>query len=109
MLVDMIRQMVPLTSLAQLDQRLFHIRDKCRYPGFRIPGSARGGYFVSNANYAGFEHRAIMQVLVFCLVGLYDFSIIEVFTLFMEWYFLACRSVEHTNTSLHEMENAMNR
>jgi hypothetical protein len=99
MLVDIIREMVPLTILTQLDQRLFQIWDKCRYPGFRIPRSARGGYFVSNANYAGFEHRAIIQVLMFCLVGLYDLSIIELFALFMEWYSLqGCHADDNGRT-----------
>jgi len=28
----------------------------------RVPGTDKGGYFESNANFAGFEHRAVMQV-----------------------------------------------
>jgi len=108
MLADVIREMFPPTTLIQLDQCLFHICDKCRYQGLRIPGSAKGGYFTSNANYAGFEHRAIMQVLMFCLIGLYDLNIIEVFALFMDWYSLACRSIEHIDGSLLRMKTSMN-
>jgi hypothetical protein len=69
----------------------------------------KNGYFTSNAKYAGFEHRAIMQVLMFCLVGLYNLNIIEVLALFVEWYSLPYRSSEHIDGSLHKMEITMNR
>jgi len=42
--------------LSSLDQRLFHIKKHSRYPSFRIPGTDKGGYFSSNANFAAFEH-----------------------------------------------------
>jgi hypothetical protein len=49
--------------LSSLDQRLFHIKKHSRYPSFRIHGPNKGGYFSSNANFAAFEHRSVMQVL----------------------------------------------
>jgi len=60
--------------LSSLDQRLFHIKKHSRYQSFRIPGTDKGGYFSSNANFVAFEHRSVMQVpsiphLVSILVG----------------------------------------
>ncbi len=66
-IIDILRGIV-LASInskifSSLDQRLFHIKKHSRYPSFRIPGTDKGGYFSSNANFAAFEHRSVMQVL----------------------------------------------
>lgn len=50
--------------LLVLDERLAMMKKSSRFFQFRIPGTDKGGYFSSNANYAAFEHRAIMQVSV---------------------------------------------
>ncbi len=42
--------------LSSLDQHLFHIKKHSRYPSFQIPGTNKGGYYSSNANFVAFEH-----------------------------------------------------
>ncbi len=49
--------------LSSLDQCLFCIKKHSRYPSFQILGTNKGGYFSSNANFATFEQRFVMQVL----------------------------------------------
>ena len=46
-----------------LDRRLAMLKDSDRFHLYRIPGNERGGYFTSNANFATFEHRSVMQVM----------------------------------------------
>ena len=41
----------------------------------KIPGTDKGGYFGSNANLAGFEHRAIMQVCFYFLLPSWTLNI----------------------------------
>lgn len=48
--------------LPVLDKRLATIKNCGRFFQFRVPGTDKGGYFCSNANFAAFEHRSIMQV-----------------------------------------------
>lgn len=62
-LVDILRVLGGSGNVLQLlDKRLLHIKATSRYQSFRIPGTEKGGYFCSNANFAAFEHRAVMQV-----------------------------------------------
>lgn len=51
-----------VNPILELDRRLSVIKVSERFFEFQIPGSDRGGYFTSNANFAAFEHRSIMQV-----------------------------------------------
>ena len=53
-----------LTSnpLLELDRRLMIIKETSRFFQFQVPGTNKGGYSSSNASYAAFEHRCIMQV-----------------------------------------------
>jgi hypothetical protein len=65
-LVEIVRSMA-ISSACQshlrvLDDRLLLIKKTSRYSSFRIPGTDKGGYFRSNANFAAFEHRAVLQV-----------------------------------------------
>ena len=48
--------------LLELDRRLLIIKQTSRFFQFRVPGTDKGGYFSSNASYAAFEHRCVMQV-----------------------------------------------
>ena len=48
--------------LIELDRRLMIIKETSRFFQFRVPGTDKGGYFFSNASYAAFEHRCVMQV-----------------------------------------------
>jgi len=48
--------------IPELDRRLLIIKDSARFFQLRVPGNDRGGYFTSNANFAAFEHRSVMQV-----------------------------------------------
>jgi len=48
--------------LPELDRRLMIIKNSARFFQFQVPGTDKGGYFTSNANYAAFEHRCVMQV-----------------------------------------------
>jgi hypothetical protein len=57
-----ISQIITPNPLPILDKRLAKIKKSSRFFQFRVPGSVKDGYFSSNANYAAFEHRAIMQV-----------------------------------------------
>ena len=49
-------------AFIEMDRRLLHLKKETRFSEFRIPGNDKGGYFTSNANFAAFEHRAVMQV-----------------------------------------------
>jgi hypothetical protein len=60
-LVDILRALTT-ANLIQMDNRLLMIRRSFRYQSFRLPGTDKGGYFRSNANFGAFEHRAVMQV-----------------------------------------------
>ena len=48
--------------LPQLDDRLLHIINKSRFYHFQVRGTETRGYFVSNTNFATFEHRLVMQM-----------------------------------------------
>ncbi len=61
-LVNILRSISSPKVHSQLDERLQEIKKRSRFSGFRIPGNDKGGYFSSQANFAAFEHRAIMQV-----------------------------------------------
>ena len=61
-IVQEISKELDVNPIPELDKRLLVIKDVARFFQFRIPGSDRGGYFTSNANFAAFEHRAVMQV-----------------------------------------------
>lgn len=52
-------------TLAELDRRLSVIKEEARFYKFRVPGNLSSGYFLSQANYAAFEHRSVMQVSPF--------------------------------------------
>lgn len=62
-LIEICKAMTP-NPLLVLDERLAKIKKSSRFFQFHVPGTNKGGYFSSNANYAAFEHRAIMQVSV---------------------------------------------
>ncbi|CAI5464606.1 unnamed protein product [Closterium sp. Yama58-4] len=51
----------------QMDRRLSFIRDRTRLNHMRLPESA---YFETGACVAAYEHRAVMQVMVFVFAGL---------------------------------------
>ncbi|CAM6096622.1 unnamed protein product [Calypogeia fissa] len=93
--------------LRELDKRLKIIHKHCRYASFRLPGSNQGGYFQSNANFHGFEHKYVMQVVAFCLLGVVSNSVIQVFVHFLDWYLLAFQSKKHSESSLNEMDRLM--
>lgn len=93
--------------LRELDRRLQYIHRECRYASFRLPGSNQSGYFQSNANFHGFEHKFVMQVVVFCLLGVVPNPIIEVFVDFIDWYLLAFQSKQHSERSLNQMDQLM--
>lgn len=69
MMVGIYREIAEATPrlqiLEKIDQRLSEIKHSCRFPGFRIPGNDQGGYFCSPANFAGFDHRSVMQVCTY--------------------------------------------
>jgi len=60
------------------------IKETCQYPNFRILGNVKGGYFLFQANYVGFEHQVVMQMLIFCLLGLYEDGIVYTIVFFLE-------------------------
>ena len=61
-LQEMAKELNP-NPISQLDERIMAIKESSRFFHFRLPGSSRGGYFTSNANFAAFEHRSVMQVI----------------------------------------------
>ena len=69
-LVDILRTIAASTSsivLPEMDQRLLCIKNSCRFLEFRVFGTGKGGYFISNSNYAAFDHRSIIQVSAYKL------------------------------------------
>lgn len=54
-------------AIFELDKRLATIQKESRYSHYRVPGTDKGGYFNSNANFAAFEHRVVMQVRSTCI------------------------------------------
>jgi hypothetical protein len=93
--------------LRELDRRLQVLKQTYRYASHWIPGNRESGYFTSNANYHAFEHKAIMQVVPFCLLGVISDSVIGVFIDFIDWYILAFHSKEHSDEYLEEMDRLM--
>jgi len=91
-------------KMKELDKRLFILKKIARFSAFRISGSDKGRYFSS-----AFEHRAVMQVIVLCLIGLYEEPVIQGFVLFIKWYIVATRSSIHTSNSLINMDELMSR
>jgi hypothetical protein len=51
--------------LKEMDRRLFTIKNKSRFSNFRVPGNEKSKYFSDQANFAAYEHRAVMQVSFF--------------------------------------------
>jgi hypothetical protein len=45
-----------------------------------------------------------VQVIIFCMVGLFDENIIKTIVSFLEWYMCACRSEFHTRSTLQHMD-----
>lgn len=52
------------SPLPEMDRRLLVIKESARFFQFRVPGTDKGGYFTSNANFAAFEHRCVIQVSI---------------------------------------------
>ncbi|GAQ89262.1 hypothetical protein KFL_005040060 [Klebsormidium nitens] len=95
------------TAIARaIEKALMDIKENYRFADLRVPGSDKGGYFTSSgrSKFAAFEHRAVMQVVIPALVGLVDNSIIAALVEFVDWVILACRTDEHTEASLTQME-----
>jgi len=65
MLVDILCQLVSPCVLQAIDDRLMVIKEICQYPNFEIPVNAKKVYFLSQVNYVGFKHWAIMQIIIF--------------------------------------------
>jgi hypothetical protein len=57
-------------ACTEMEMRLLKLKKEAWFSEFIIPGNNKGGYFTSNANFAAFEHRAIMQVYCMILVML---------------------------------------
>ncbi len=55
-----------LHVLQALIDRFIMIKETCQYPKFQSPENAKGDYFLSQANYIGFEYWDAMQILI-CL------------------------------------------
>jgi len=109
MLVDILCQLVTPYVLQALVDRLMVIKEICRYPNFQILVNAKKGYFLSQANYVGFEHQAIMQIIIFCSLGLYEDGIVHTITLVVQWYIKACQSSYHLEGTLQEIKLLMRR
>ncbi|GJP64700.1 hypothetical protein CLOP_g21660 [Closterium sp. NIES-67] len=61
-------------------------------------------YFATGANLAAFEHRAVLQVLVFIVADKLTPDEMEALRLYLEWYLLCCRVPGHTEGSLLQLE-----
>lgn len=61
--VHILRSIAEISSqiLTELDNMLYLITDIGRFYQFRLPGINSGGFFGSNANFAAFEYRSVMQ------------------------------------------------
>ncbi|CAM6089392.1 unnamed protein product [Calypogeia fissa] len=113
-IVDIIRDMAlsePALGpqvLRTLDKRLKIIRKDHRYSEFRLPVcSGSHKYFSKGGNFAAWEHRAVMQVLLFILVGLFSNGVIIGLRKYLEWYGVAIRSRHHDEESLSHMDSLM--
>jgi len=49
----------------------------------------------------------VVQVIVVCIIGLFRRDIIKAIVKFLRWYEKACRSKEHTEESLANMDQFM--
>lgn len=54
-----------------------------------------------------FSHDVLLQVVVFCMVGLYEDDIILAISSFIDWYEIACRKKEYSEATLNEMDQLM--
>lgn len=108
---EMVRERLVLNRkvFMEMDKQLLQLKKESRFLAFRIPGNDKGGYFTSNANFAAFEHRAVMQVIIPCMIGLFPEATIHTFVLFLKWYHAATRSSLHTEASLEQLDILMAR
>jgi len=83
MLVDILHQLINPHVLQAFDDKLMVIKETYQYLNFRIFVNAKGGYFLSLANYVGFKHQIVLQVLIFGLLGLYEVGIVDTITFFV--------------------------
>ncbi|CAI5471540.1 unnamed protein product [Closterium sp. Yama58-4] len=98
-IVRSIRMLIP-ASLPTLDQRLKDLRGVTRISSMRLPSNE---YFVSGAQTAAFEHRAVMQILIFLVADKLGASQLEAIRAYLTWY-LACYAPSHTEESLRALQ-----
>ncbi|CAI5459336.1 unnamed protein product [Closterium sp. Yama58-4] len=90
----------------QMDRRLSLIRDRTRLNHLRLPESA---YFESGACVAAYEHRAVMQVMVFVFAGLLRQPQMDAVRAYLGWYLLCCQPTGHTERSLRDLKKKTSR
>jgi hypothetical protein len=52
-------------------------------------------------------YHVLLQVVVFCMVGLYEDDVILAISSFIDWYEIACRKKEYSEATLTEMDELM--
>ncbi|CAI7795528.1 unnamed protein product [Closterium sp. NIES-53] len=81
-IVRSIRMLIP-ASLPTLDQRLKDLKGETRISSMRLPSNE---YFVSGAQTAAFEHRAVMQILIFLVADKLGASQLDAIRAYLTWY-----------------------
>ncbi|CAI7784471.1 unnamed protein product, partial [Closterium sp. NIES-53] len=83
-----------------LDLRLLRLTLKTRINSLRFPKSE---YFKTGAQVAAFEHRSVMQVLIFLVADVVGSPQLEAIRAYLDWY-LCCNAASHTERSLSELQ-----
>ncbi|CAI7928062.1 unnamed protein product, partial [Closterium sp. NIES-54] len=88
------------TMMKILDLRLLRLTLKTRINSLRFPKSE---YFKTGAQVAAFEHRSVMQVLIFLVADVVGSPQLEAIRAYLDWY-LCCNAASHTERSLSELQ-----
>ncbi|CAI5953998.1 unnamed protein product, partial [Closterium sp. NIES-65] len=80
--------------------RLLRLTLKTRINSLRFPKSE---YFKTGAQVAAFEHRSVMQVMIFLVADVVGSPQLEAIRAYLDWY-LYCNAASHTKRSLSELQ-----
>ncbi|CAI7851464.1 unnamed protein product, partial [Closterium sp. NIES-54] len=83
-----------------LDLRLLKLTLKTRINSLRF---LKSEYFKTGAQVAAFEHRSVMQVLIFLVADIVGSPQLEAIRAYLDWY-LCCNAATHTERSLTELQ-----
>ncbi|CAI5490109.1 unnamed protein product, partial [Closterium sp. Naga37s-1] len=103
-IIKCIRKAVP-RAVKKLDKRLKIVQEATRINSMRFPEKE---YFESNATVPAFQHRAVMQVLIFLVADILDAPQLEAIRAYLDWY-SCCNSHIHTEASLRELQRKAGR